>query len=240
VRVDAVTFDYWNTLVHEQPGHLRARRIAAWLGLLEEAAIPVTSEALHELFDRSWEAFVEAWRANRQLRAPEAAALMLAELGHEVPPALHDAMVEAFVAVGHDAELQLVDGVVEVLAALDEAGVRLGIICDVGMTPSTTLRDHLERHGVLSHFDHWSFSDEVGVYKPDPRIFEHAYEGLGRPDPRSTVHVGDLRRTDVAGARAAGWVSVRFRGVLDDDDAEVADADHVIDGHRELLAALAG
>jgi FMN phosphatase YigB (HAD superfamily) len=238
MTLEAVTFDYWNTLVHEEPGHLRGRRIAAWLGLLEEAGVPATEDSLGHLFDRSWGEFNAAWQENRQLLAPQAAEMMLAELGHDLSPTVRDMLVEAFAMVARDAELHLTPGIGAALAALDERGVRIGIICDVGMTPSTLLRARLDQHGVLAHFDHWSFSDDVGVYKPDARIFEHALAGLGSPAPSAVAHIGDLRRTDVAGARAMGMVSVRYAGVLDDADESMDEADHVIRHHDELLAAL--
>ena len=127
-----------------------------------------------------------------------------------------------------------IEACLERLAAAD---VRIGIICDVGMTPSPALRGYLDHHGLLGYFDHWSFSDEVGWYKPDPRMFAHAAAGLGEPDPGRTAHVGDLLRTDVAGARGVGWTSVRYRGLADDsgDDAE---ADLVVDDHLDLPALL--
>ncbi len=43
----------------------------------------------------------------------------------------------------------------------------------------------------------------VGIEKPDPRIFELAMAVCG-VRPEAAVHVGDSRRTDVAGALAAG------------------------------------
>jgi putative hydrolase of the HAD superfamily len=46
-------------------------------------------------------------------------------------------------------------------------------------------------------------SGEVGVEKPDPRIFDLALAACG-VRPEAAVHVGDSRRTDVAGALAAG------------------------------------
>jgi putative hydrolase of the HAD superfamily len=46
-------------------------------------------------------------------------------------------------------------------------------------------------------------SGAVGIEKPDPRIFELALTACGVP-PEAAVHVGDSRRTDVAGALAAG------------------------------------
>jgi len=111
------------------------------------------------------------------------------------------------------------------------------VICDVGMAPSTTLRRFLEQFELLGSFDHFSFSDEVGVYKPDPRIFAHALAGVGVDDPARALHVGDIRRTDVAGALGAGMVAVRFRGVADDaETVEAPEAPHVIDDLRALLS----
>ena len=106
-------------------------------------------------------------------------------------------------------------------------------------TPSVALRHHLERHGVLELFDHFSFSDEVGWYKPAPTIFRHALDGLGGVDPSRAAHVGDLRRTDVAGARAMGMTSVRYRGIYD-DTSDAPDADVVCDTHDEVAEVLLG
>ena len=116
--------------------------------------------------------------------------------------------------------------------------MRLGIICDVGMTPSTALIANLEREGILELFDHWSFSDEVGHYKPAPEIFEHALAGLGGIEPSASAHVGDLRRTDVAGARAMGMTAVRYTGVFDDDSQPEPEGHHVVDHHAALTEVL--
>ena len=103
-----------------------------------------------------------------------------------------------------------------------------------------SLRHLLEINGVLEYFDHWSFSDDVGVYKPDPAIFDHALAGLGRIDPADAAHIGDLRRTDVAGARAMGMLALRYRGANDDnDETHGPEADVVVDDHTELIELLA-
>jgi putative hydrolase of the HAD superfamily len=95
----------------------------------------------------------------------------------------------------------------------------------------------LDKHGVLASFDHWSFSDEVGCYKPDPRIFTHALDGLGVAAER-TAHVGDLRRTDVAGALAMGMTAVRYTGVFDDDSQPEPEGHHVVADHADLPRVL--
>jgi putative hydrolase of the HAD superfamily len=116
--------------------------------------------------------------------------------------------------------------------------VRLGIICDIGLTPAPVLRDHLEARGILELFDDTTFSDEVGWYKPDGRIFAHALERLGVSRPESAVHVGDRLRTDVGGARRAGMGSIRYRGVFDDVDGSLPEADHVVGDYDTVLRHL--
>lgn len=51
------------------------------------------------------------------------------------------------------------------------------------------------------------FAADVGLMKPDPRIFYLACERLGI-EPRELLHVGDSLASDVAGAQAAGVRSV--------------------------------
>ena len=235
--VETVTFDFWNTLCFEDRGHLRGRRLAAWSGLLEEAGFATERAVLEQAFDGVWERFVARWTAGQQFAYAEAAEGLVESLGYDVPPELRARLVEAFGRAGDDAEIHLAPNVAPALRALKDAGLRVGIVCDVGMTPSSTLRAHLDRHGVLALFDHWSFSDEVGHYTPDPRIFAHALAGLGAR-PETTVHIGDLRRTDIAGARAMGMTAVRYTGIFDDDSMPEPEGDHVLGDHAGLPALL--
>lgn len=236
--VEAVTFDYWNTLIYEDRGHLRGRRLEAWAGILEDVGYAYEREQLDAAFDISWKRYVESWTANQQYLAAQAAEDVLEDLGFDVPPDVRTALVDAFGRAGDDAELHPTEGIAPVLRTLKDAGLRLGIVCDVGITPSSTLREHLIRHGLLPLFDHWSFSDEVGAYKPSPVIFEHALQGLGNPAPGRVAHVGDIRRTDIAGARAMGMVAVRYVGVSDDTSQPEPEGHHVVHRHAELPEVL--
>jgi len=236
--IEAVTFDYWNTLVYEVRGQLRSHRVEAWAGLLEEAGFATERLRLEAVFDTAWDAYVTSWHANEQFQAAEAAEHILETLGFAVPSEVRATLIEAFGRAGEQVELYLADGIVECLHALKGAGVKLGIICDVGFTASPALRAHLISHHILPLFDHWSFSDEVGAYKPSPVIFEHALAGLGDPAPERVAHVGDIRRTDIAGARAMGMVAVRYTGISDDDTQPEPEGDIVIASHAELPQAL--
>jgi putative hydrolase of the HAD superfamily len=238
MSLEAVTFDYWNTLIHEPGGTTQQHRLDAWTGILEDAGFACERERLHAVFASSWERFTMAWKQNEQYRAVEAAEHILEELGFDLPGDVREELLQAFTEAGAQIDLLPTDNVDECLRVLKGAGIRLGIICDVGMTPSSMLRAHLDKHGLLDLFDHWSFSDEVGVYKPHRVIFDHALRGLGGVAPGRTAHVGDLRRTDVAGALAMGMTAVRYTGVFDDDSQPDPEAHHVVTDHADLPAAL--
>jgi putative hydrolase of the HAD superfamily len=68
--------------------------------------------------------------------------------------------------------------------------------------------------GLLDAFEFVIDSGEVGVEKPDPRIFQIALDRLG-VSPAAALYVGDLYEVDVVGARAAGLDVV----LLDPDGA---------------------
>jgi putative hydrolase of the HAD superfamily len=98
------------------------------------------------------------------------------------------------------------------------------------------VRRHLDRLGLLAPLAVQVFSDEVGWPKPDPRAFRAALDPFGM-SPGRAVHVGDLRRTDVAGARALGMRSVRIRA-RHDDQSPLPEADAVVASHAELRLLL--
>lgn len=237
---DAVTFDYWHTIFRApEPEEAKGRR-AEWVAaVLRRFELEVADVQLREAIDAVARAAHDNWVANRQFYAPEASSELLRLLDIEAEAEVLDAVIESFNGGDEPPVVELTPNIEQALASLREQGLRIGIVCDVGMAPSTMLRRNLDRHGVLTYFDHWSFSDEVGCFKPARQIFDHALRGLGVDDPARAVHVGDLRRTDVAGAQAMGMTAVRYAGSNDDaggpDDPE---ADHVITDHAELPAVL--
>jgi FMN phosphatase YigB (HAD superfamily) len=207
-----------------------------------DAGVGDAGVVLAAAYDAAWLEYVAGWEANTQYTGRHAARRIADAvhrhygLGNGVREQLFDAF--AFASRAGGAELKLIDGLTGALSALRDLGVPLAIVCDVGFTPSPELRLHLEHHGLLGYFDAWAFSDEVGVYKPDKRIFEHALDGLGSPDPSHCAHVGDRRRTDIAGAQALGMRAVRITTVFDDHPDQGPSGDAVVTSYEELLPAL--
>jgi putative hydrolase of the HAD superfamily len=89
------------------------------------------------------------------------------------------------------------------LAAAREAGVKTAVISN----SNGSVRSILASVGLTPYLDFVIDSGEVGVEKPDPRIFAIALERAG-VEPAEAVHVGDLHAVDVVGARAAGLEAI--------------------------------
>jgi len=243
VTLRAVTFDYWQTLVAERRGEMRDLQIGRWERLLADAGQPRAVDDLTEAFAANWEVFEQRWRTNAGPYGASATVVFVAErLGLELSDGLRDELEDGFRVVGETASLRTAPGVEACLTSLRAAGIRLGIVCDVGLTASPVLRERLERFGLLRFFDAWSFSDETGWFKPAAEAFVPALEGLG-VEASGTAHVGDNERTDIAGAKALGMVAIRYTGLQSrsaslPEQAPRGRADHVIDDLAELPGLL--
>jgi putative hydrolase of the HAD superfamily len=80
---------------------------------------------------------------------------------------------------------------------------RLGVIAN----QLAAVRDAMRRDGIDRYFDVWAVSDELGVEKPDPGIFEYALERAAAPAGR-TVMVGDRLDYDIRPAAGLGMRTV--------------------------------
>ncbi len=88
---------------------------------------------------------------------------------------------------------------------LRAAGFRTGILSNLPRPLGESLR-RLE--GFLSHFDHVTFSYEIGAVKPQPEIYRHAIAGLGLA-PAEILFIDD-RPENIEGGEAAGLATVTF------------------------------
>jgi FMN phosphatase YigB (HAD superfamily) len=234
--IRAVTFDFWNTIAVEPvPGSMRDARHAAVLDACATVGVEMDADTLAGHVTEVIRSREQAWAEGIHVSPTEGAQRLVAALGLDEPAGAE--VAEAFLDVGRGVEVGLAPDIGETLERLRADGLVLGIVCDAGFTGGAILREFLASKGLLDHFSGWGFSDEVGAYKPAPEIFEAALAMLDT-EPAAAVHVGDLRRTDIAGARALGMGSIRYRGLADDPDPG-PEADFVTDSHRELPGLIA-
>jgi len=229
----AVTFDCWNTLIHERSFEpARRLRVAAVCDLCGEAGRPVSRETAVEWIAAAHARHIALWDQGEGTWASDMAEWVMASGGIDEPD-LTARLGRHFEEAGLASEIEALPGAREALASLAERGIRLALVCDTGFSSGRIVREYLRRVGMLDPLEVLIFSDEVRVPKPHPRMFEAALAALG-VEPRHAIHVGDLRRTDVGGARAFGMRTVRIRAT-NDDRSELPDADWVTDSHAEIL-----
>lgn len=95
------------------------------------------------------------------------------------------------------------------LSRLREAGIKIGIISNAHLLPHMMRRDW-NNLGISPFIDASVISSELGVRKPDPRIFQKVLSNL-EVDPASAVFVGDRLFDDIGGAHAVGMRALLTR-----------------------------
>ncbi len=114
--------------------------------------------------------------------------------------------MHAMGVIAGDAGTQtLIAGTVGVLADLRAAGVRLLALSNWSAEMFPVAR---ERFDFLGWFEGIVISGEVGVNKPDRRIFEHLVEQFGI-EPAAALFIDDSS-ANVHAARALGFRTIRF------------------------------
>ncbi|WP_189002544.1 HAD family hydrolase [Deinococcus roseus] len=119
----------------------------------------------------------------------------------------------------------------EVLQALQAAGFRMGIITN-GMTATQATK--MQSIGVEPFMEVALISEQEGIKKPNPEIFQRALQRMGLA-ASEVLFVGDHPENDVRAAQGVGMKAVLK---LDGDEVDTSFADHVIADLRELLPLL--
>jgi HAD superfamily hydrolase (TIGR01549 family) len=233
--MEAITFDFWHTLFREVPGAFRLYK-ARRRSLLTEMVLScreVDPQELERACKVEAESHDKVWRdEHRTLAAVERVGRILNDLCVSLPDTAIVELATHFEEGILEQPPLLVDGACEVLDQL-RGHYRLGIISDVGFSPGRVLKQVLSNHGLLNHFDSLTFSDEAGRAKPHVEVFEHSAKLLS-VEPSAIVHVGDLERTDIVGAKQAGYHAIRFVGVTPMEDDETSIADFVTDDLTDI------
>ena len=94
----------------------------------------------------------------------------------------------------------------------------------------------LRSSGIEHYIHHLVLSDDCGITKPLPGIFEYALKRTGAT-AETTVMIGDNYDADVQGAKNAGWHTILFN-LKNFDRNNVPDADVVVETLEEIKSIL--
>lgn len=230
----AITLDYWDTiyLASSAPERVR-RRHESIQSMLREIGAEVPFEQFTKLYHDSAVEAERWWRdEHRGYTTADRIRWLLAQLSIERP---------------HDCEhiARAVDEVDQTMTAIPPplldgaaAGIRelasrfkLAIVSDTGFASGRAQDRLLAQDGLLPHFTATVYSGDIGHAKPRPEPFLGALERLGVA-PAQAIHIGDIERTDVAGALAVGMRAIRLDQVRPSGSS---DAEYVATTYQDIL-----
>ena len=102
--------------------------------------------------------------------------------------------------------IPVIAGMPELVQKLKARGIRVALLSNI----SHYFVSHAHEIPVLSLFEYCVFSSDLGINKPDARIFAKACEGGGF-DPAQTLFIDD-NSANVQGARSFGLQAYQFDG----------------------------
>lgn len=114
------------------------------------------------------------------------------------------------------------------LKTLKEKGYIVGVITN---GPSYLQNHKMDESGLRPYCDIVTVSGDVGIHKPDPRLFIYVADKLGLK-PEECTYVGDHPINDIKGALDAGMKAIRMNyGWFKDKDLrlDVPVIDKIID-----------
>jgi putative hydrolase of the HAD superfamily len=180
--IRAVIFDMWDTLIYNEQKNNIMRVISNLLGL--------------ELVRENWKRLEEAFMKKRYDDISDAAA-DIGKYFHIKNPKI----TEKFAEIARDSIKPRVFP--DVIPALDKLnGYKLGIVSN---TISFNI-GNLEKN-LFNHFDAVCLSCDLGMLKPDPRIFRVALDRLG-VKPGEAIMFGDNYQDDIEPSMKLGMDTV--------------------------------
>jgi HAD superfamily hydrolase (TIGR01509 family) len=240
-KIKAVTFDLWDTIVHDDSDEpkrkakgLRTkkaeRRHLVWAALnrhkpIGEAEVALAYDVGDAAFNRVWHDQHVTWHIGERLE------VILKGLGRSLPAEEFAELVRQHADMEVDIPPDLIPGIGEALAAI-HGRYRTCIVSDAIVSPGSALRRLLATYDLTRHFDGFAFSDEVGHSKPHRSMFESAARQMGVAI-EEMVHIGDRDHNDVKGPQKLGMKAILFvatRAV--DKDKTTAEA--ICERHSDL------
>lgn len=234
----AITFDFWQTLYADSDSNWQQRqaiRIQRCHTYLTRHDYACTLDDVKLGLEEAYDLVASLWHKHRGISVKRCMQRFAEVL--ELP--LHETDLDALITCLGEAFLEsppiLMPHLKPVLSRLSDK-YPLGIISDSALTPGSFARKLMTRDDILHYFTAFTFSDETDYTKPQIVQFHSTLAQLN-VEPAEAVHIGDIFRTDIVGAKNAGMKAIRFAGFNKGDGNDTL-SDAVVDDYRELEATL--
>lgn len=207
----AVFLDAGDTLITVPQAHITAE------AYLKGKNLNASSEHINAIFKEAFDRFYYEKEPDAKAEcSPESDRLYWVRIYHYVLKKLgaretlseyeiHSICHELYDLFVSPEQYVLFDDVKPTLEMLRKKGLQIGLVSNF----APTLRDILQDKGILHYFDPVIVSTEVGVEKPNPRIFQLALEASGL-SPSEVLYVGDHDVNDVWAPSQIGMNAVKL------------------------------
>lgn len=202
--IQAVTFDFYNTLVYSRAGHGRGIALMEYLRRAGLESDPWEHRVLYDVFEPHGREYspTDSPEDRRRYRV-RFAQRVFGRLGVRGASAVPEDHAEEIWQLLGPASLALYPDVSSVLAGVKQRDLSVAVVsnwqCGLG--------HFCTELGIGGLLDEVIASAEVGSAKPEPEIFHEACRRLDVA-PERTLHVGDSAVDDLDGARGAGLRAV--------------------------------
>lgn len=237
MNINHISIDFWNTLYDSSNGMQRnALRNKKLIESIDKYGLSKKNEEIQEAVKASWNFFEKIWK-NEQ-RTPETTEtvsylwnyLKLPEDKEEI-----EKLVFAFEYSLLVYPPKLMDNAKEIIHMLSK-NFKISLVSDTGFSPGNIMKELMKDDGILDYFDALSFSNETGVSKPHELAFKKVLEELD-VSAKETLHIGDMERTDIAGAKNLNMFSALFinPGIISSEGEVETLADIKLKNWKELI-----
>lgn len=214
-NINAVTFDLWETLLLETDGANARRTDARCEELrqtLDKLGVKVPATRIESALKQTMLTLVDVWETNKDVACQDQIRSIIKSASNDsitLREEWIDDLTSAYIRPVFTVPPYLNPDAREALQWLKSRKKLIGLICNTGLTPGIGLRRLLEKEKVAQYFDLMLFSEEIGIRKPDPRIFHLVAEKLDI-SPSEAVHIGDNLKSDIWGAQKAGFRAIHL------------------------------
>ena len=201
----AITFDFWQTLYADSDRNWRKRqaiRVKRCHAYLESRGYACTLTDVEFGLEAAYNLVSSLWYQHKGVSVKRCMQRFAEMLKIPLEAVDLDQLIENLGAAFLEAPPIMIAHVKPVVSRLSE-NYPLGIISDSALTPGSFVRKLMARDGILQFFTTFTFSDETDHTKPEVVQFHSTLAELNA-EPAEALHIGDIFRTDIVGAKNAG------------------------------------
>jgi len=208
-KSECIFFDLDNTLLdHSSAEILGLQDTFMQYQLCNELELPMLLEKYKLINDRLWQQLREGTITATDIRTKRFYQLLLQEFDYGKSYAIQLAEdLGTYYLESYERHWQLYPFAYEVL---EEAKKRIGVVGIITNGFTQQAKRKMNRFNLHDVIDSLIISSEVGVAKPDKRIFDIALQSVNINSPASAVYIGDHYEVDIVGAKSSGWKTIWF------------------------------